>query len=142
MKEKSYNTTDIWMPHFSHKAHDRRYKWIFFRNMAVNLEIAILEATVIRTTQFEDEVIHLWRLVQNFDIKLSILCMRFFYSQTYSLQSTNLFNQSRMHHYEQIYSGKFFMTVFPFCSRGMWFVCFPIKHRDNANNTMIQDSRK
>ena len=45
------------MPYFGHKTHYWWLEGIFLWNVAVNLKIAILEATVTRTAYFENKII-------------------------------------------------------------------------------------
>ena len=90
------------MPYFSHEAHYWRLEGIIIGNMAVNLEITILEAAVTRTTDFKNIVIQIWRLVQNSDSRNRILPMRLFWLQSYSIHSLQLLFHSRVHHSEYV----------------------------------------
>ena len=61
------------MPDFSHKAHDRRTEGIVRGQMAVNLEIASLERSVLWTPHVQNQVLQGRRFINHADILLRIL---------------------------------------------------------------------
>lgn len=61
------------MPDLRHERHFWGLEGVFRSNMAVDLEIGTLEATVTGTAQFENEVLVVLGAIENVDVRVLML---------------------------------------------------------------------